>query len=212
MDLSILIGIIGIIASVSIGLGTFFIADKRARRNRYLTVKNLIIQALSKSLSENNIPNKRIIKSTINSLVRENCISNLQTITVEEIIDDLVYQITSDPFLDAERRETLQNNLIEIIQFEKVKQDEITEETISELKQLEIEKDYKQTKFSRYSSILSILTGVTTTIIVGFSISTINTEFILNFIKSGTNYTWFLSGLITGTIAVIIKFILRKNK
>ncbi|MBC8488350.1 MAG: hypothetical protein H8D45_20175 [Bacteroidetes bacterium] len=212
MNLSILIGIIGIIASVGVGLGTFFIADKRARRNRYLTMKNLIIQALSKSLSENNIPNKRIIKSTINSLVRENGVSNLRIITVEEIIDDLVYQITSDPFLDAERRETLQNNLLEILEPKKVKIDEIAEETISDIKQLEIHEDYKQANFSRYSSILSILSGVITTIVAGIIISQINTDVILNFIKSSANYVWLLSGLITGIIAVIIKFIFSKNK
>ncbi len=212
MDLSILIGIIGIIASVGVGLGTFFIADKRARRNRYLTIKNLIIQALSKSLSENNIPNKKIIKSTINSLVREHGVSNSQIITVEDIIDDLVYQITSDPFLDAERRETLQNNLLEIIRPEKLKRDETIEEKISELKQFEIEKDYNRANLSKYSSIVSIIIGVLTTIIAGITLSTINTETILNFIKSSANYVWLLSGLITGIIAIIIKFIFSKNK
>ncbi len=47
------------------------IADRRSQRNRNLSLRTMVSQALTKSLGENNIPNDDIIKSIIRSSRRE---------------------------------------------------------------------------------------------------------------------------------------------
>lgn len=100
MDSGILFNILSIIASIIIGLSTFFIADKRARKNKYLNAKAKILNDLSRSLGENSIPEYEVISSVIRSVLREENENNFDVISVKEISDDLLRQILSDPFLD----------------------------------------------------------------------------------------------------------------
>lgn len=114
MDISILLGISGIIISILFGLITFWIADKRSRQKLWHQAKETVLRELSKSLSENNIPDSEIISATIRSVLRECNSEELEAVTVDEILDELIRRITSDPFLDSNRRKKLQDEILAI--------------------------------------------------------------------------------------------------
>ena len=69
MDLTIVLSFAGIIVSILVGFGTFYLADKRARRNRWQNAKDMVLQDLSKSLGEGNVPDAAIIQATIRSVL-----------------------------------------------------------------------------------------------------------------------------------------------
>jgi hypothetical protein len=52
--------------------------------------------------------------ATIRSVLREQNAGDLGAVTLEEVADDLIRQVTSDPFLDSERRIDLQNKVVEL--------------------------------------------------------------------------------------------------
>ena len=114
MDLSILLGVAGILVSVGVGFGTFYIADKRARRHRWQTAKDMILRDLSKSLGESNVPDASVIKATIRSVLRGENANDLSVVTLEEVSDDLLRQITADPFLEPDRRKQLQADVLKL--------------------------------------------------------------------------------------------------
>ena len=53
MNLNILLGLIGILVSIGVGFGTFYVADRRSRRNRWQNAKDMVLRDLSKSLGWN---------------------------------------------------------------------------------------------------------------------------------------------------------------
>lgn len=67
---------------------------------------------LSKSLGEDTVPNLEIISATTRSVLRDYDAKALDAIPFDEIIDDLIRQITSDPFLGSERRRQLQDQML----------------------------------------------------------------------------------------------------
>ena len=107
MDWSIVLGVIGILVSIVVGWITFRLTERRARNQRHFVAKATVLQELSKSLGEDAIPTPAIIEATLRSVVRETADPKL-TLSLDEILDDLIRQVTSDPFLDAERRRKLQ--------------------------------------------------------------------------------------------------------
>lgn len=110
MDWSVALGIVGIMVSVAVGWLTYKLADRRSRNQRYLSAKATVLQELANSLGEDAVPNRVIIESTIRSVLRESGDPRIK-VEVEEILDDLTRQVTSDPFLDAERRKKLQQEI-----------------------------------------------------------------------------------------------------
>lgn len=112
MDWSILLSIAGIIVSILIGIVTFYIADRRSRRRRWYQAKETILMELSKSLGEDNIPSLEIITAVIRSVLRDLNAEASDTVVIDEIIDDIIRQITSDPFLNSERRKQLQDQML----------------------------------------------------------------------------------------------------
>ena len=114
MDTNIALSIAGIAVSIGVGVGTFYLADKRSRTAQWRAAKETVLRELSKSLGDGNIPQPQVILATIRSVLRENGAANLEAVTFEEIIDDLIRQVTSDPFLSADRRKELQSKIIEI--------------------------------------------------------------------------------------------------
>jgi len=119
MDWSLLLGILGIVVSIVVGWLTYGLADRRARSQRYFTAKSTVLQELSKSLGEDSVPPPNILEATIRSVLREVGDPRVQ-INVSEVLDDLMRQVTSDPFLDSERRRKLQTD-IETVRTELVK-------------------------------------------------------------------------------------------
>jgi hypothetical protein len=112
VDSSLLLNIAGIVISVALGLGTFYAADRRARRNRWEAAKDTVLRELSKSLGEGRVPPQAVIQATINSVLRSLNVANLGVVTLDQVADDLLRQVTADPFLDAERRAQLQGEIL----------------------------------------------------------------------------------------------------
>ena len=110
MDWSLILGILGIVVSILVGWLTYGLADRRARSNRHIAAKNTVLQELSKSLGEASVPTPDILEATIRSVLREVGDPKVQ-MDVDEVLDDLVRQVTSDPFLDSERRRKLQEDI-----------------------------------------------------------------------------------------------------
>lgn len=110
MDWSLILGIIGILVSVGVGWITYRLADRRARNQRHATAKATVLQELSKSLGEDSVPTPAVIEATLRSVVREVADPKV-AVSLDEVLDDLVRQVTSDPFLNAERRRKLQDDI-----------------------------------------------------------------------------------------------------
>lgn len=106
-DPSILLGVIGIVVSIVVGYGTYWLTEKRARRNRWQGAKDMVLRDLSKSLGEGTVPEPKVILATIRSVLRGHNAPDLAAVTFEEVRDDLIRQITADPFIDADRRKEL---------------------------------------------------------------------------------------------------------
>ncbi|HEV3219129.1 MAG TPA: hypothetical protein VGZ48_05125 [Candidatus Acidoferrales bacterium] len=111
MDWSIILGVIGVVVSIGVGLGTFFLAQRSARRGKWETAKNIILRDLSKSLGDGTVPTSHVILAIIRSVLRDQNVSDTGAVTIDEIKDDLLRQITSDPFLEAGRRKQLQDQV-----------------------------------------------------------------------------------------------------
>lgn len=110
MDWSLILGILGIVVSVAVGWLTYRLANKRAFSQRYVTAKATVLQSLSKSLGEDAVPTQEVLQATIRSVLRETGDPKLQ-LQIDDVLDDLVRQVTSDPFLDSDRRRKLQADI-----------------------------------------------------------------------------------------------------
>lgn len=196
MDWSISLSIVGIIVSILIGLFTFYVADKRSRRRRWYQAKETILMELSKSLSEGNVPNLEIMSATIRSVLRDSNVGEFDLITIDEILDDLIRQITSDPFLDSERRKQLQGQLLS------VKTEEVT--------MMPREKDSVKREAwirSMAPTLATILYGVFVTLILAIIFA--NVETLLRFIRVNLEKAIDLgapisAATITGIVTILI--------
>jgi len=114
MSLSIGLGVVGILVSIGVGFGTYWLAERRSRRNRWQGAKDIVLRDLSKSLGEGSVPPPQVILATIRSVLRGQNAPDLAVVTLEEVKDDLLRQITADPFLDVDRRKQLQAEVLEL--------------------------------------------------------------------------------------------------
>jgi hypothetical protein len=114
VDLSIVLGVIGIVVSIAVGWLTFVLTDRRTRSARWRHAKAIVLQDLSKALGEGEVPSRVVIEATIRSVLREQNASDLSSLTLDEVVDDLLRQVTSDPFLDAGRRSHLHEQLLSL--------------------------------------------------------------------------------------------------
>lgn len=112
IDWSLGVGVFGIFVSIAVGLGTFWAADRRTQRNRLLTARGLIVQVLSRSLADGSIPKRPVIEAVVRSVLREQGTVYDEQTTVAEVIDDMLRQVASAPFLEADRRSSLQSQLL----------------------------------------------------------------------------------------------------
>lgn len=110
IDWSLLLGVLGILVSIIVGWLTYRLANRRAYSQRYMDAKATVLQELSKSLGEDSVPATGILEATIRSVLREIGDPKIK-INIGEILDDLIRQVTSDPFLDSERRRKLQGDI-----------------------------------------------------------------------------------------------------
>lgn len=202
MELSILFGIAGIIVSIGVGFGTFYLADKRAKRSRWENAKETVLRDLSKSLGEGNIPDASVIKATIRSVLRSHNASDLSVVTLEEIADDLLRQITADPFLDAERRKQLQNDVLEL----KQAQEKLEVQMSLEEKEAEVKKIETSEKLT-WSTVTSLVAGIITSIAAAAALMSVKP--VIEFMKQVNSAELLKVGavLIAAVLTVIISII-----
>lgn len=211
MDLTIVLSFAGIIVSIFVGFGTFYLADKRARRNRWQNSKDMVLQDLSKSLGEGNVPDAAIIQATIRSVLRSQNANDLSAVTLDEIADDLLRQITSDPFLNSERRGQLQG---EVLNLKAKTAQEAKELPFAESKKEEavIERSVRLT----WSTLVSLLAGITASLVA--SLGWVSIERVIDFLKQ-TNISKIIdysipmiAAILTVIISIISLILSKKNK
>src|SRR4051812_18711686 len=95
------ISIIGTIASVgSIPLAIYLFL--KSKENSFDKVKRDIVRILSHQIGSNRQLTSLELQSVINSKLRDNKIG-LNNITADEIIEDLVTEVISNPLIDNEK-------------------------------------------------------------------------------------------------------------
>ena len=198
--MSNLLSVFGIVVSVLIGLTTFYIADRRSRRNRWQQARETILKELSKTLGEENIPNFEIISATIRSVLRGYNPGSLDKVTVAEVTDDLLRQITSDPFLDSERRNKLQTQVLDVktagLQAEEAMSEEEAIVSVAGSKVEAIDK----------FSILSLIAGIITSIIA--AIGLVSLGWLIDLYKSAVDIINWSLPIIAAILTVIVSLIL----
>lgn len=211
MDINILLAVAGIIVSIAVGFGTFYLADKRARRNRWENAKETVLRDLSKSLGEGNVPDASVIKATIRSVLRSYSANDLSVVTLEEVADDLLRQITADPFLEAERRKKLQNDVLQL----KKAQARIEAEMSPEEKAVE-ERKIETTEKLTWSTVVSLGVGIASSILAVASLMSVRG--FVDFIKK-INTTEFSAigaaivvAVLTALVSIISLFISKRRK
>jgi hypothetical protein len=211
MDITVPLAVAGIIVSIGVGFGTFYLADKRARRNRWESAKETVLRDLSKSLGEGNVPDASVIKATIRSVLRSHNANDLSVVTLEEIGDDLLRQITADPFLDAERRKKLQNDVLQL----KETQARIEAEMSPEEKAVE-ERKIETTVKLTWSTFVSLLAGILTSIAVAASLTSVKE--LADFIKKVNATAWpamgaaIIAAIFTVLVSITSLFISKRGK
>lgn len=165
MDTPILLNVASIVVSIVVGFGTFYVADKRARRSRREAAKDTVLRDLSKSLGEGNIPPPQVILATIRSVLRSQNLNEAGMVTLSEVADDLIRQITADPFLDTERRKKLQTEILAL------KTAQATEEEVraSELREEDILTLHHQVVPQWFSS-LAFVAGLVASLFAAFGL------------------------------------------
>ena len=193
--MSNLLSVFGIVVSVLIGLTTFYIADRRSRRNRWQQARETILKELSKTLGEEDIPNFEIISATIRSVLRGYNPGSLDKVTVAEVTDDLLRQITSDPFLDSERRNKLQTQVLDVktagLQAEEAMPEEEAIVSVAGSKVEAIDKNF----------IHSLIAAITSSIIV--AISFVSLEWLFDLYKSAVDIINWSLPILAAIITVI---------
>lgn len=111
--------------SLCIGLFTALLAEMRTRRTRWQNAKEIILRDLSTSLAEGNAPDGKAILATVRSVMREYSVSGKAGARLEEITDDMVRMIVSDPFLEAKRRAQLQEDAVQLGALTKTREFEV---------------------------------------------------------------------------------------
>lgn len=148
---------VGIVATVIVSWVTYHLSVRVTRRNQWQSAKETILRDLSRSLGEGTVPSPEIIVSTMRSVLRNQGAINLEVITLEEIVDDLIWQVTSDPFLDSARRTQLQSELLGVTQ------------AYHELKSKQIPQTLQRRSLSSTPDLIRSVTPVFLSLIAGLS-------------------------------------------
>ncbi len=116
-DKAIVVGIIGVIATVVVGVVTYWLTAGTVSREydeRVRAARNEILGAVGRSIGEGVVPNKEKIQAVISSVDRQYGVKEQDTEKAEAIIDDIVERVLANEFLDAKRREELSTKLLTV--------------------------------------------------------------------------------------------------
>lgn len=112
---TLLIGIGGVLATIIVGLVTYWLTAgsvSREYQEKIKAARNDVLTAVARSIGEGVVPSKEKVQSVLNSVRRQYGIKDQDFETPETIIDDIVARVLANEFLDAKRREELSNKLL----------------------------------------------------------------------------------------------------
>lgn len=224
-----LISIIGTIASVgSIPLAIYLFI--KSKENAFDKVKRDIVRILSHQIGSGRQLTTFEIQAVINSKLRDNKI-NPDNISVDEIIEDLIAEVISNPLIDNDKKEFYLNNFKTIFSkgkllafIDSMTLDELTKDTSkSEInekvetiikKEVEARKDFelKSKKVDSLASWFAVI-GTTVTVILGI-LTTMGDKFLVAPLFDNLNkyqeITTLLISLFAGILTLLSATALRK--
>lgn len=222
-----IISLIGTIASIgSIPLGFyFFIKGKEEKRDK---VKRDIVKILLYQLNDSNLVSIFEIQSVINSKCRESKV-HVDTITMTEIIDDLLSEIISNPLLQKESKTTFIANLkylshriltstdsnfktenVTIQNIQNIDQDKLETELQNAQRKIK-EKDKSENFSELFRLVTTLLAGL---LGVGVAASDIlfNKNLWEDIIKNNAFVTTLIGGLVTAVLGLLISLFVKRAR
>lgn len=116
-DRAIIVGIIGVVATIVVGVVTYWLTAgtvSREYQERVKAARNDIQAAVGRSVGEGKVPNKAKIQAVISSIERQYGIKQQDSERTEAVIDDIIERVLANEFLDAQRREELSSKLLAV--------------------------------------------------------------------------------------------------
>jgi flagellar basal body-associated protein FliL len=114
-ETSTLVGVAGVVATVAVGLVTYWLTSQSVSREyqeRLKAARNDVLTAVGRSLGEGVVPNKDKIQSVISSVRRQYGIKEQDFEKPDTVIEDVLARVLANEFLDAKRREELSTQLL----------------------------------------------------------------------------------------------------
>jgi len=114
-DTNVLIGIVGVIATIAVGVITYWLTAgsvSREYQERIKAARNDVLTAVARSIGEGVVPGKDKIQSVLNSVRRQYGIREQDFETPDTVIDDVLTRVLANEFLDAKRREDISTKLL----------------------------------------------------------------------------------------------------
>jgi hypothetical protein len=114
-DRGILVGIIGVIATIAVGWLTYWLtagAESREYQERVKSSRTEILSGISRSIGEGKVPNKAKIQAVIDSVERKYGVKQQDSEKPGSVIDDIIERVLANEFLDAQKREELSTKLL----------------------------------------------------------------------------------------------------
>lgn len=116
-DVNVLIGIGGVVATIVVGVVTYWLtADSAAReyQERIRVARNDVIASVARSIGEGVVPSRAKVQAVLNSVKRQYNIKEADFETPDTVVDDILTRVLANEFLDAKRREELSEKLIAV--------------------------------------------------------------------------------------------------
>jgi uncharacterized membrane-anchored protein len=116
-DRAIVVGIIGVVATVVVGVVTYWLTAGTVSREyaeRVRAARNEVLIAVGRSIGEGVVPGKGKIQAVISSVERQYGVKEQDSEKPEAIIEDIVERVLANEFLDAKRREDISTKLLAV--------------------------------------------------------------------------------------------------
>jgi hypothetical protein len=116
-DRGVIIGVIGVIATIVVGGATYWLTAGGVSREydeRVRTARSDILVELGRSIGEDVVPDREKITAVIDSVDREYGIKPQDSEQVDTVIDDLIARVLANEFLDSKRRQELSSQLLAV--------------------------------------------------------------------------------------------------
>ena len=116
-DVNVLIGIAGVVATIIVGVVTYWLTADSATREyqeRIRVARNDVLIAVARSIGEGVVPRRNMVQSVLNSVRRQHNVKEADFETPDSVVDDILTRVLANEFLDAKRREELSEKLMAV--------------------------------------------------------------------------------------------------